>query len=46
MGKRSDYTAVLKSLPADQWAAYLDSESGLPGPSREHRTCGGVCRCG
>jgi hypothetical protein len=32
MGKRSDYAAVLKSLPADQWVAYLDRESGLPGP--------------
>lgn len=32
MTKRSDYRAVLESLPAGQWPAYLDAESGLPGP--------------
>ncbi|CAN7519633.1 HEAT repeat domain-containing protein [Arthrobacter sp. LjRoot14] len=32
MTKRSDYRAVLESLPADQWVAYLNQESGLPGP--------------
>lgn len=32
MTKRSDYRAVLESLPAGQWLAYLDAESGLPGP--------------
>lgn len=32
MTKRSDYRAVLESLPLDQWLPYLDSESGLPGP--------------
>ncbi|WP_457946437.1 HEAT repeat domain-containing protein [Pseudarthrobacter sp. alpha12b] len=32
MTKRSDYRAVLASLPAGQWLAYLDAESGLPGP--------------
>lgn len=32
MTKRSDYKAALESLPADQWVAYLDNESGLPGP--------------
>ena len=32
MTKRSDYRAVLESLPPGQWLPYLDSESGLPGP--------------
>ncbi|MDQ0730841.1 HEAT repeat domain-containing protein [Arthrobacter sp. B1I2] len=32
MGKRSDYRTVLRSLPPDQWVAYLNAESGLPGP--------------
>ena len=32
MTKRSDYRAVLESLPPGQWLAYLDAESGLPGP--------------
>jgi hypothetical protein len=32
MTKRSDYRAVLESLPADQLVAYLNHESGLPGP--------------
>lgn len=32
MTKQSDYRAVLESLPAGQWLAYLDAESGLPGP--------------
>lgn len=32
MGKRSDYRAVLESLPPGQWTAYLKAESGLPGP--------------
>lgn len=32
MSKRSDYRAVLESLPPGQWTAYLNAESGLPGP--------------
>lgn len=32
MTKRSDHRAVLESLPSDQWVAYLNTESGLPGP--------------
>lgn len=32
MGKRSDYRAVLESLPPGEWAAYMDAQSGLPGP--------------
>lgn len=32
MTKRSDYRAVLESLPPDRWVAYLNAESGLPGP--------------
>lgn len=32
MGKRSDYRAALASFPPEQWAAYLNAESGLPGP--------------
>ncbi|MDQ0767692.1 hypothetical protein QF031_000441 [Pseudarthrobacter defluvii] len=32
MGKRSDYRAVLESLPPGEWTAYLNAESGLPGP--------------
>lgn len=32
MTKRSDYRAALESLPPGQWLAYLDAESGLPGP--------------
>lgn len=32
MTKRSDYRAVLESLPPAQWEAYLRAESGLPGP--------------
>ena len=32
MTKRSDYRAVLESLPPGQWVAYLGAESGLPGP--------------
>lgn len=32
MTKRADYRAVLESLPPDQWVAYLNGESGLPGP--------------
>jgi hypothetical protein len=30
--KRSDYRAALESLLPEQWVAYLDIESGLPGP--------------
>lgn len=32
MTKRSDYRAVLESLPPEEWVAYLTAESGLPGP--------------
>ena len=32
MSKRADYRAVLESLPPEQWVAYLNAESGLPGP--------------
>jgi len=32
VGKQSDYREVLESLPPDRWVAYLNSESGLPGP--------------
>ena len=32
MSKRSDYRAVLESLPQGEWTSYLDAESGLPGP--------------
>ena len=32
MSKRSDYREVLESLPPGEWTAYLNAESGLPGP--------------
>lgn len=32
MSKRSDYRAVLESLPSGEWTAYLEAESALPGP--------------
>ena len=32
MSKRSDYREVLESLPPGEWIAYLNAESGLPGP--------------
>lgn len=32
MTKTSDYRAVLEALPSAQWEAYLQAESGLPGP--------------
>ena len=32
MTKRADYRAVLESLPPEKWVAYLNLESGLPGP--------------
>lgn len=32
MTKRSDYRAVLESLPPEKWVGYLNAESGLPGP--------------
>lgn len=32
MSKRTDYRAVLESLPPEQWEAYLTANSGLPGP--------------
>jgi len=32
VSKRSDYREVLESLPPGEWTAYLNAESGLPGP--------------
>lgn len=32
MGRREDYRRALHALPFSQWAAFLDTHSGLPGP--------------
>ena len=32
MGRAQEYREALRRLPAEQWAAYLDHHSGLPGP--------------
>ncbi|HEY3410450.1 MAG TPA: HEAT repeat domain-containing protein [Propionicimonas sp.] len=32
MGNRQEYRRALRALPASEWTAFLDANSGLPGP--------------
>jgi len=32
MGSRQEYQRALRALPASEWTAFLDANSGLPGP--------------